>query len=148
MKISKIFFDANIFNDIFDENRKSHKVSKASLLYALQNDIAACTSCDIVTTIYYITAKHTSKEKALDALSALKETVEIIPFAVDELSATIELMKNDNDYKDMEDTIQYILALEQSCNLIITNDKKFVSKKIISKSAEEFYNSFVLCGTS
>ena len=138
VKIKKIFFDANIFNDIFDENRKSHKDSKDSLVFALQNDIEVCTSCDIVTNIYYITAKYTSKEKALDALNAIKEAVEIIPFAEKELTQTIELMQNDKDYVDMEDTIQYILALEEKCSLIITNDKKFISKKIKKLSSKEF----------
>lgn len=138
MTTKKIFFDANIFNDIFDENRKSHKASKHALIYALQNDIEVCTSCDIVTNIYYITAKYTSKDKALEALDSLKETVEIIPFAKDELSSTIKLMQNDNDYVDMEDTIQYILALQNNCDLIITNDKKFVAKELVCISAEKF----------
>ncbi len=138
MTIKKIFFDANVFNDIFDENRKRHKVSKSSLVYALEHDIAVCTSCDIVTNIYYVTSKYTSKAKALEALSLLKEAVEIIPFAEKELSVTIELMQNDADYTDMEDTIQYILALQENCDIIITNDKKFVSKKVVCMSADEF----------
>ena len=138
MKIKKIFFDANIFNDIFDENRKHHITSKQSLQYALQNDIAVCTSCDIVTNIYYITAKYTSSEQALEALSALKELVAIIPFAHTELDATIALMTEDKLYKDMEDTIQYILALQEGCDLIITNDKKFHSKEIKLLSSNAF----------
>jgi len=143
VKINKIFFDANIFNDIFDEERKNHADSKASLIYALQNDISVCTSCDIVTNIYYITAKYTGKKEALDALTALKETVEIIPFAYDELSATIKLMQSDSNYSDLEDTIQYTLALKQKSDLIITNDKKFASKKIKLLSSEQFVNEVV-----
>lgn len=143
MKIKKIFFDANIFNDIFDENRASHAASKNALIYALQNNLFVCTSCDIVTNIYYITAKHTSKEKALDALESVKEAVDIIPFGADELSSAIKLMRNDSDYKDMEDTIQYVLALQLNCDLIITNDKRFVSKKINRMSAEEFADEFI-----
>ncbi|MEA1891423.1 MAG: PIN domain-containing protein [Campylobacterota bacterium] len=138
MKIKKIFFDANIFNDIFDENRVNHKSSKEALIYALQNDITVCTSCDIVTNIYYITAKYTSATKALDALSYLKEVTQIIPFAQNELDTTIKLMQNDSDYKDLEDAIQYTLALEENCDLIITNDKKFVSKKLKCVTSFEY----------
>ncbi|MEA3491496.1 MAG: PIN domain-containing protein [Campylobacterota bacterium] len=141
MKIRRIFFDANIFNDIFDENRVHHNSSKESLLYALQNDIRCCTSCDIVTNIYYITAKYTSKNQALDALDYLKEIVEIIPFSYEELTIAIDLMKRDGEYKDMEDTIQYILAIEQHCDLIISNDKRFVSKEIECVSSDDFANS-------
>ena len=138
MPIRKIFFDANIFNDIFDENRVNHEVSKNSLKYALENSIEVCTSCDIVTNIYYVTSKYTTHKRALKGLSMLKELVQIIPFAYDELSDTIELMQNDKNYKDMEDTIQYILALQEKCDLIISNDKRFVSKKIKVINSKEF----------
>ena len=39
MQIKKIFFDANIFNDIFDDKRATHKESKEALRFALENDI-------------------------------------------------------------------------------------------------------------
>lgn len=76
--------------------------------------------------------------KALEALEALKEFVKIIPFAYEELTSTITLMRNDKSYKDMEDTIQYILALQENCDLIITNDKKFNSKDIKTISSQKF----------
>ncbi len=142
MKIRKIFFDANIFNDIFDETRVNHISSKETLLYALQNDIEVCTSCDIVTNIYYITAKYTSKIKALNALSYIKEIVQIIPFSHKELSSTVELMKTDSDYTDMEDTNQYVLAMQEHCDLIISNDKRFISKKIACLSSYNFIASY------
>ncbi len=138
MQIKKIFLDANIFNDIFDENRRNHISSRDSLHYALEHDIQIFTSCDIVTNIYYITSKYVSKKRALNALETVKEIVHILPFAYDELSRTITLMKDDSDYKDMEDTIQYILALQENCDLIISNDKKFVSKKIKVVCSDEF----------
>lgn len=138
MNIKKIFFDANIFNDIFDDKRATHKASKKALMYALQNDMLVYTSCDIATNIYYITSKYTSKIKALDALEVLKDTVEIIPFAKDELSMAIELMREDSDYSDMEDTIQYVLAKQMGCNLIVTHDKRFVAKEIECVGSENF----------
>ena len=138
MTIKKIFFDANIFNDIYDESRKQHKPSSALFINLLENGITICTSCDIITNIYYITAKYTSKEHALQALSYLEKSVQIIPFAKDELSQTIELMQNDKDYNDMEDTIQYILAKKEKCDFIITNDKQFTSKEIPALTSEQF----------
>ena len=142
MKIKKIFFDANIFNDIFDDKRATHQKSKEALRYAIENEIAVYTSCDIVTNIYYITSKYTTKIKALDVLEVLKESVEIIPFAKDELSLAIALMRNDSDYTDMEDTIQYILAKKMGCDLIVTNDKRFVSKEIERVKSENFMELF------
>ena len=138
MGIKKIFFDANIFNDIFDDKRKTHDTSKEALMYALQKDLIVYTSCDIVINIYYITSKYTTKMKALDALEVLKESVEIIPFAKDELSLAIELMRKDSDYTDMEDTIQYILAKKMGCDLIVTNDKRFMAKGIERVTSDGF----------
>ncbi len=142
MKIKKIFFDANIFNDIFDDKRATHQQSKEALMYALQNDMMVYTSCDIATNIYYITSKYTTKVKALDALEVLKNTVDIIPFAKDELSLAIELMRKDSDYTDMEDTIQYVLAKQMKCDLIITNDKRFMAKNITCVGSEGFMGLF------
>ena len=138
MKIKKIFFDANIFNDIFDEKRQSHLLSKKAIEYSLKNDIEIYTSCDIVTNIYYITSKYTSKDKALEAIELLNTLVQIIPFSKEELDATVKLMQSDSDYKDMEDSIQYILALKNNCDVVLTNDKKFVSKDIKSLDAQEY----------
>ncbi len=138
MKIENVFFDANIFNDIFDDKRTAHHSSKAALTYALSNDIAVYTSCDIATNIYYITSKYTTKIKALDALEILKDTVGIIPFATVELTQAIALMRSDSDYTDMEDTIQYILAKNTKCAVIVTNDRRFVSKDIVCVDSEGF----------
>jgi predicted nucleic acid-binding protein len=107
--IKKVFFDANIFNDIFDKNRKMHTASNNAYLGTLKKGIPICTSCDIATNIYYITAKYTSRENALNAIDFLKTSVSIISFGEDELTATIDLMRKDTEYKDLEDTIQYLL---------------------------------------
>jgi len=140
VQTKRLFLDANIFNDIFDDKRSNHVASKEILYYALQNDIEVFTSCDIATNIYYITSKYTHATHALDALEWLKNSVEIIPFAKKELTQAIELMRSDSDYKDMEDTIQYILALNMECEMIISNDKRFVAKEIEVVAAKDFFN--------
>jgi len=141
--IKKVFFDANIFNDVFDSRRKTHSVSKQAFAHAVEEKTGMCTSCDVATNIYYITAKYTSKENALHAIDAVKEIVEIIPFGAEELTETIALMRKDSDYKDMEDTIQYILALQTECDVIVSNDKKFVSKEIPCMDSETFVKQFL-----
>ncbi len=143
MTIKKVFFDANIFNDIFDASRSTHAVSKQSFALALEHNMKLCTSCDIATNIYYITAKYTSRENALKALESVKKMAMIIPFGEKELSETISLMRKDIDYKDFEDTIQYILAMNEKCDVIITNDKHFVSKEIECMTSEKFVNRFI-----
>jgi len=141
--IKKVFFDANIFNDIFDTIRATHKISNEAYLGALRKGMVLYTSCDIATNIYYITAKYTSRTNALDALDFLKTSVSIIPFADTELTKAIALMRKDSDYIDFEDTIQYIMALESKCDVIVTNDKKFVGKELRLLSSEAFVEEFL-----
>ncbi len=143
MRSKRVFFDANIFNDIFDERRTAFKESSQAYIGALKRKMKIYTSCDVATNIYYITAKYISREKALDAIEFLKTSVSIIPFGEKELSETIALMCSDTDYKDFEDTIQYILALNTRCNAIVTNDKRFVSKEIECLNAEAFVKKYL-----
>jgi hypothetical protein len=83
-----------------------------------------------VTTIYYITTKTQGRETALQALAQIQSIFEIAPFANRELDAAVHLMQADKDYNDLEDTIQYILAKNNGCELILSNDAKFVAKDL------------------
>ena len=143
MTIKRVFFDANIFNDIFDENRLAFAESSEAYLGALKFGMNIHTSCDIATNIYYITSKYVSREKALDGIEFLKTSVTIIPFGEKELTQTIALMRDDADYKDFEDSIQYILARNTKCDVIVTNDKRFVSKEVECLSSEAFVKKYL-----
>ncbi len=143
MTTKRVFFDANIFNDIFDEKRPAFQNSSQAYIGALKHGIKIYTSCDVATNIYYITAKYVSRKKALDAIEFLKTSVDIIPFGEKELAQTITLMRHDADYKDFEDSIQYILALNTGCDVIVTNDKRFISKEIECLSAEAFVKKYL-----
>ena len=47
-------------------------------------------------------------------------------------------MRKYKKFKDLEDTLQYLLAREMECDLILTNDKDFYSPDIEIKSSIEF----------
>lgn len=133
----KVFLDANIFIDLFDENRDKDKNAYLVFNYLTQNDITLFTSCDLVTTIYYILSK-TSKKLALDNIEKINKICKIIEFGNEEIKQTCELMHENKKFKDLEDTIQYILALKENCDLIISNDKNFVSESIELLSTKNF----------
>lgn len=124
----RVFVDANIINDIYDAERPCHKHSFQCLEYFLEQDMTLVTSCDIVTTVYYITAKSQDAAQALDALAEVNDIFEIVPFDNALLSQAIVLMQEDKDYKDLEDTLQFVMAKQVGCDLILTNDKRFVAK--------------------
>jgi predicted nucleic acid-binding protein len=50
-------------------------------------------------------------------------------------------MRANSSYKDLEDTIQYILAKKEGCELIISNDRDFFSEDILLMSSKEFLES-------
>jgi predicted nucleic acid-binding protein len=133
----KVFLDANIFIDKEDESRDFEQNSLKILSYFLTNEIELCTSCDLITTIYYILAKK-DKQKALDSIEQINQFCKIIDFGNKEVYETCNLMRENTEHKDLEDTIQYILAKKEECDLIISNDKNFVSVDIDLMTTKEF----------
>ena len=53
------------------------------------------------------------------------------------------LMLEDERFVDLEDTLQYLLAKKENCDLIISNDEEFVSKDIPHISSKEFCMKFL-----
>ena len=135
----KVFIDANVFIDIFNTNREWHKYSLEIYKYLIKNENEIYTSCDLITTIYYIDAKRDKNQALLNIRNIIK-TLNIIYFTNQEIEEVCELMIKDSEYKDLEDTLQYILAKKEKCDLIISNDSQFVSKDIPLIDTKEFYN--------
>ena len=101
-----------------------------------------CTSCDLITTVYYIDSKR-DKNQALLNVQNLIKTLNVIDFSNKEIEEACKLMLKDKNYQDLEDTLQYILAKKQNCDLIISNDEKFVSNDIRLMTSKEFYIKYV-----
>ncbi len=143
MEIKSIFLDANIFIDLNDDSRIYSKDCLQILDYLVVNHIKIYTSCDLITTIYYILSKQ-SKLKALSQIEELNKICKIIEFSNTELKQTCEAMREDSKFKDLEDTIQYILAKNTKCDLILSNDKKFYSPEIQLFNSTEFIKQYNL----
>jgi len=92
--------------------------------------------------LYYIGYK-SDKENILHNIRQINKTLKVIEFSNDEVEQACSLMLEDGDYKDLEDTIQYILAKKLECDLIISNDADFVSKDIKLSTSEEFCKKYI-----
>ena len=126
----KVFLDANVIADTYDEKRHTCLDSQKALEILLGNsNVEIYTSCDIITTLYYILSKQ-GREIALDAIIYVNDVCRVIEFANKEIQESCQLMKENPHYKDLEDTIQYIMAKKISADLILSNDKGFVSDDI------------------
>jgi len=74
----RVFLDANILIDKFDSTRIFHKFSDKSFEYMLlSGSIDVFTSCDIITTLYYIGSKK-DKKQILHDIRAVNKTLEVI----------------------------------------------------------------------
>ena len=139
---SKVFIDANIFIDLNDNSRKNYENSLEILNFLVNNGMTVYTSCDLITTIYYVLAKK-SKSNALNSIVKLNKICQVIDFSNKEIAQTCNLMKEDESYKDLEDTLQYVLAQKENCDMIISNDKRFESKEIELLSSEAFIKKYI-----
>jgi len=128
----RLFLDANILIDVIDASRP-HSRSSAVLFAGLieqQDRYDLFTSCDLLTTVYYLTRKHLDRQEALQKITILNRTLTLIEFGNAEVDKAISLMERYPKYADLEDTIQYVIARKKQCDYIVTNDQGFVSQDI------------------
>jgi predicted nucleic acid-binding protein len=126
----KLFIDTNIFLDILFK-RENH-LSSLKILDSILYGYLDATVLDItLLNIDYVAKKQT---KEIDEfLNLIVDNFNIVGANNLELKQAIGLQHN-----DLEDSLQYICAKKSNCNLIITNDKKFIKKDIKVLSSNEF----------
>ena len=132
----KVFIDANVFIDKYDIKRDINMFAKDIFQYLVGINSELYTSCDLITTIYYIISK-IDKNLALDVVENINTICEIIEFSNKDISTTCALMKENSAFKDFEDSLQYVLAKKVGCDLILSNDKNFFSPEIELLSTKE-----------
>ncbi|MGZ5209172.1 MAG: type II toxin-antitoxin system VapC family toxin [Sulfuricurvum sp.] len=135
--MNRVYLDANILLDFSNPERKCHTHAISLITYCLKGNISLFTSCDIITTLYYIDSKK-DKESALNNIHKINQFVKIIDFSNTEVEQTCTLMAQNSDFQDLKDTIQYILAKKAACDCIISNDKNFLSPDILLLNSEAF----------
>lgn len=137
--MKKIFLDANIFIDLADTKRPFYKESTELFTYLIQNrqEFTLYTSCDLITTIYYLLKKPLGKELVLEKLKVMNKIMTIIEFGNQEVNEAIYLMEQNKHFIDLEDTIQFVMARKKRCDYIITNDKGFYSHDVPLLSSVE-----------
>jgi predicted nucleic acid-binding protein len=137
-----VYLDTNILVDYIEPSRAKHNDAKQIIGFCLLENDALLTSCDIMTTIYYINTKK-SRIGALENIDSINQFVKIIEFSNREIAKTCQMMREDIQYKDLEDTLQYVLAQKEKCDIIVSNDRGFVSKQIELLSSEAFIKKYI-----
>ena len=139
MMIKKIFFDANIILDMIDSDRGNVDTVKKLVYNALMKDISLYTSCDILSNVYYVGRKKLEKHILVEEMLRILEIFDIV--AIDKILAKKALLENQmNHALDFEDLLQRQCAEVTQCDLIVTNDKKFVKGAVKHLSLLEALN--------
>jgi len=134
--IDKLFFDANIILDLIDSDRGNVEAARKLVYRALIQDMTLYTSCDILSNVYYVARKRLEKSILIEEMLRILEIFEIV--AIDKSLAQDALLANRVDPDaDFEDLLQSRCAFVADCDLIVTNDKKFVSGAIRHLSLKE-----------
>ena len=141
MKFSRVFVDGNVIIDLFDEEREDHGTSTQAIQKLLSEESYLLTSSDLITTVYYVLSK-IDRRKALRDIEKVINIFGVIPFGKEEIIEAIELMRKDKNFKDLEDTLQYVLAKKTGCDLILSNDGDFHSPDVRVMSSGEFCETF------
>lgn len=130
--MTKIFLDANILIDITFESRPFSKESSELYAYLVKNSdkYRLYTSCDLLTTVYYILRKQFDKKSVLEKIKIINKVINVIEFGNKEIDEAIYLMEKNENFSDLEDTIQYVMARKERCDYIISNDKGFFSHDV------------------
>ncbi len=132
----KIFVDTNIFLDLI--LKREHYKEALLILNAIEKKHFEAFILDItILNIDYIAKKQTKDIR--DFLRAINTLFNIIGGSNLSVRKALDL-----DNMDLEDNLQYISAKESKCKLIITNDRKFISKDIKLFSSEEFCTEYRL----
>jgi len=142
--MTKLFIDANVLIDISVTGRPSSQDSLLFYQFLLENNsiFELFTSCDLLTTIYYVLRRQLNKEDALGKIKIINKIFSVVEFGNIEVDEAIELMERNEKYVDLEDTIQYVMARKEKCDYIITNDNSFASGDVPVLSSEEALRKF------
>jgi len=124
--MSKIFFDTNILLDILIKERENHDKAVKVLIDTGENYAQLVTSENILTTLEYVAKKNkVSCEKIAKFFEMIQNNFHILNFShiiKDGTSLYVEHCQNGQKI-DFEDALQLLCAINDNCDIFITEDK-------------------------
>jgi len=132
--MKKVFVDTNIIIDMLGKRINFYEQSQDFFTYALDNSVKIFVSTLSFANTHYILSEQMKMPKVRNTLRKFKTLVTVATFD----DKILELSLGD-EFKDFEDGIQYFIALENSCEAVVTRNKKdFRNSQIPILSPKEF----------
>jgi len=129
-----IFLDTNIIADMIDAKRVNHHRSLSLLEVLIIEEYNLFISEDMLSTLYYISADKRASLEFFENIIYIDWHVVSYGKRVIEEATHLCLDKG----IDLEDTLQCLCAKENGCEMLITNDKAFVSCGVEIVGCERF----------
>ncbi|MGH7601058.1 MAG: PIN domain-containing protein [bacterium] len=135
----KVMLDLNVLLDYFQKREPHYQHSSIVLSEVLKGNFAGVAPAHALTTIYYISAKHATRERANEIIDWLLAHLEIASADKSAFARARDLQSS-----DFEDAVVASLAEASQCDLIITrNVSDFANSPIAAMTPEEFVNRYV-----
>ena len=132
--MKKIFVDTNIVLDLLGKRHDFYEDSQDLFTYAIDNKVKLVVSSLTFANTHYILKEQLKISEVRSSLRKFKTLVEVAAFDDKILELALE-----EEFKDFEEGIQYYIAMENSCEVIITRNKKdFKNSTIPVLNAKEF----------
>ncbi|MDO8453893.1 MAG: PIN domain-containing protein [Sulfurimonas sp.] len=122
----KVFIDANVILDLFECSRLFHEYSTDVIgKLILDEEVELFISTDMISNIFYILNNiyKYGFDKTLNVIEKISQIFNLHGVVQSDIRASIDICKK-HIFKDYEDALQYICALDDECTLIVTNNPK------------------------
>jgi len=139
--MSKILIDTNIVIDLLAQREPFYKSAAQLFSLADKQKLELSISSLTFANTNYVLSRLKSTQEAREILRRFRVLIKVLQLN-DKL---IDLVLNDNNFKDFEDGLQYYTAIENDQDIIITRDlKDFKESKIPVMTADEYLVSIDL----
>lgn len=131
--------DLNVLLDYFQKREPHYQHSSIVLSEVLKGKLAGSVPAHALTTIYYISAKHSERQRADEIIDWL-----LVRLEVASVNKSIFVRARGLQITDFEDAVVSALAEASSCDFIVTrNVPDFENSPISAITPEEFVRRYV-----
>ena len=138
-----MYVDTNIVIDICDGNREGYNASLKIITALLEDESVEdiYINSDTLSNLFYILRSRSKIEQdiVLEKMRYITTIFTMINTEMEEVNNTLALCEDETQsFVDYEDTLQYVCAKKINADLILTNDKGFVSLDIEVSGTKDF----------
>lgn len=130
----KLFIDSDILLDAILFREPHHDSALRVLSFVDKPNHSLCISAHSLLNVYYFTRKIAGKPAATKSIDLLVDKLTVLPTDGAAIQAALNLT-----FADIEDAVQYAIALTNDCDTIVTRNLKDYKKSQLPVMTAEQY---------